>query len=468
MKTRYGHKVYPLTAAQRLHFFYQQYCPKQQVLNIGSSLTIEADLNWDALKKAVYQAYERCESMRLRFAKDREGNVFQYVADQEERDIQFFDFTGWREEDAEKEMSDWTAVPFQRYDFPLNRIVMIKMPDGYQGLYMLVDHMTMDAQSLILFLKDIIEIYSFMEYPEEGLFFPKEMASYIKQLEKDLAYEAGNAASIRDQEFFEELISSSEPFYTDIGGMEKLEAERKALKNPELRAATVTSDNVEANLVTFHLEEAPSRNLLDFCEDNQVSMVCLLLMGLRTYLQKENGADDVSLTTTVARRATVQEKRCGGSRIHCFPFRTIVPKEDTFMEGILKIRDGQNQLFRHANYDPVNYYSYRQKYYNLMDGQTYEPLSLTYQPMTMKEKGLERLGDIKYKAERYSNGAAAHSLYLTVSHRASDNGLDFGFEYQTGVVTPEKLEYIYYYLCRILFKGVENPELTVGEVIDAV
>ncbi len=68
-------------------------------------------------------------------------------------------------------------------------------------------------------------------------------------------------------------------------------------------------------------------------------MTCLLLMGLRTYLQKENNLDDISLTTTIARRATLQEKRSGGTRIHCFPFRTIVPREDTFIEGIYKIRD---------------------------------------------------------------------------------------------------------------------------------
>ena len=75
-------------------------------------------------------------------------------------------------------------------------------------------------------------------------------------------------------------------------------------------------------------------------------------MGLRTHLQKENDQDDVSVTTTISRRATLSEKRCGGSRIHCFPFRTIVSREDTFMEGLLKIRDAQNQYFRHAGYSP--------------------------------------------------------------------------------------------------------------------
>lgn len=468
MKTRKGYKVYPLTAAQKLHFFYQQYCPKKQVLNIGSYLAIEIDLDFPLLKECVYEAYSRCESMRLRFAKDKEGNVYQYVVKKEERDIEFFDFTGWRYEDAKHQMDLWTEIPFEKFDAPQNRVVMIKLPDGYQGLYICVDHMTMDAQSLIPFFKDIIEIYCFKKYPDQGLSYPKDMASYIKQLQKDLEYEAGTAAKERDTRFFEEMIASSEPIFTDIEGPAHLEAERKADGNPNLRAVTVVSDNVDANLSTFHLEAEPSMRLLEFCEENKISMTCLLLMGLRTYLQKENGQEDVSLTTTVARRATLLEKRSGGTRIHCFPFRTIVPESDTFLEGLWKIRDGQNQLFRHANYNPVEYYNFRNQYYQLKPGQTYEPLSLTYQPLTMKEKGLDRLGDIKYRSERCNNGAAAHNLYLTVSHRSEDNGLEFCFEYQTGVVSHEKLEYIYYYLCKILFEGVLNPQKTVGEIIRAV
>ena len=45
MKTRNGYPVYPLTAAQKLHYYCLKYCPEKQVLNIGSSLTIEQDLD---------------------------------------------------------------------------------------------------------------------------------------------------------------------------------------------------------------------------------------------------------------------------------------------------------------------------------------------------------------------------------------------------------------------------------------
>ncbi len=465
MKTRKGNKVYPLTAAQKLHYYSMKYCPKKQVLNIGTGLTIQVELEWDLLEKCIKEALERCEALRVQFAEDKEGNVYQYVDKNHVPVIRHFDFGHWKEEDAHDKMTEWTSTPFELYDTPMYEIVMIKMPDNFYGLYMKVNHLIMDAQALIAFLKDVMQLYScnFLEDVPK----PKEMASYIKQLEKDLAYEAGNSASQRDREFFENLITSSEPIFTDIYGSGKLEAERKRTGNPEQRAAINTSDNVDANLANFYLEEEPSERLMKFCEENHVSLTCLLLMGLRTYLQKENDVEDISVSTTIARRATLMEKRCGGTRIHSFPFRTIVSREDTFLEGLFKIRDMQNQYFRHANYSPSEYYAFRKQHYNLENGQTYEAMALTYQPMLMKYDGptVDKMEKLEYNVRRYSNSACAHTLYLTVSHRPL-GGLDFCFEHQTGVVTYEKLQEVYYYLCRIMFRGIEDCTRTVGEIID--
>ena len=111
----------------------------------------------------------------------------------------------------------------------MNRLVIIKTPDGNQGIYLLADHLTLDAQSLICFMKDIIEIYCNSMF--EGVEYPKEMRSYVEQLEKDLEYEAGSKAQQRDREFFHKLIGQSEPIYNGIDGPGALEAERK--NNPK-------------------------------------------------------------------------------------------------------------------------------------------------------------------------------------------------------------------------------------------
>lgn len=73
MKTRRGCKVYPLTEAQKLHFYCLKYCPKKQVLNIGSSLTIEIDLDWEVLRESIKEAISRCEGMRIRLPMTKRG-----------------------------------------------------------------------------------------------------------------------------------------------------------------------------------------------------------------------------------------------------------------------------------------------------------------------------------------------------------------------------------------------------------
>ena len=313
-------KLYPLAASQKMHYYTVQYCPKKEVLNIGTSLTIETDINFDVLKESIYESYERCECMRIRFTQDENGEVMQYIAPKEERDIPFFEFSHWKQEDAENEMKKWTSVPFERFDSPMNKVVMISMPDGFKGVYLLVDHMTMDAQAIVLFLKDVIQVYCSKMYDYE---YPKPLQSYVKALEKDLKYEAGSKSYEKDKKFWEEYLEQSEPIYTDATGDNLLQRQREAQNKPELRAAVGGIQSCDAEIAQFHLEPDPSDALVKFCEENQISMATLLLMAVRTYLQKVNNNEpDVSIQNTVSRRATLLEKLSGGSRVHFFPCRT--------------------------------------------------------------------------------------------------------------------------------------------------
>ena len=466
MKTRKGYKVYPLTAAQKLHYYCMKYCPKKQVLNIGSGLTIQVDLDWETLRQSIKEAVARCESMRVRFAEDKEGNVYQYIVKEETKEIEHFDFTGWKEEHADDKLTEWTNIPFDMYDTPQHQIVMIKMPDGFQGMYIVGDHRFLDAQSLIGFMKDVIELYCNANF--ENVPYPADMRSYVEQIEKDFAYEAGSKASVRDREYFHKLFEAPEPIYNGIEGRKRLDDARRKLKNPNLRAAPTGSDSFVADIDIFHLEGEPTERLMKFCEEQHISLQCLLIMGIRTYLQKMNSCDDVSMMVAYARRATLLEKKSGGTRIHSFPFRTIIPEDKTFLEGIHEIRDKQNEVFRYVNFDPVECMNYKREVYQTPLGMGYETVALTYQPATLREKGLVDLGDIRYKTKRYGNGYYADGLYLTVMHRPEDNGLDFSFEHQVKAYSRETLELFYYYMCKIMFKGIENPNLTIGAVIKLI
>lgn len=457
-------QCYPLSAAQRLHYYTIRYCPTQ-VLCIGTGLYVQQDVDFAVLKKAVYAAYKMFETMRLRFVQDEEGNVFQYIVPFEEREIPFEDYSNCSEEEAHAAMRRRTAVPFERFNSPMNEVVMVKLPGGYSGIYLKVDHMTMDSASIIGFNKAVLENYCHMkyDYPE-----PAPLKPYIPQLLKDLEYEAGSEAKKRDEEFWAAKIAESEPMYTDFAGQGRLLTQRRENGNPNQRYAMVVSQSPEASISVYPLEKEPSMRLMKFCELYNVPMASLLLMGMRTVLSKFNDNEkDVTIKSCVARRGTLSEKYSGGTRIHFFPMRTILEPDVTFLEGIKAISAEQNKIFRHANYDPIELIMKRGQHWKYKPGTSYESISLTYQPLTIN-RNTPDMPDIAYKSFWYTNGVAGQPLYLTVMHRPEDNGLNFNFEYRVDAVTEQEMEYFYYYLCRVLFRGIEDENRTIGEILEMI
>lgn len=459
-------ELYPLTAAQRLLVFATEYCPKLQLLNIGTSIAVGGDvIEFETLQKALEMAYQRCDALRIRFQK-KGDDTLQYMSDDTGCSIEYQDLSDWKQPDAKRELEKWTETPFPLYDSREYRIVMVTMPDGFRGFYLNVNHLIMDSSSIIGFIIDVVQIYCHLKYDYQ---LPKPTVSYLDVLKEDLAYESGSSQQKKDKAFWEEFIARSEPVFTDITGPARLEDTRKALEKPDYRACRVPCESVEAKHVEFHLEKEPTSKLLEFCLDRRIPMVCLLLLGIRTFLSKMNGdEEDVSIKSAVSRRGSIQKKKCGGSRIHCFPCRTIIPPETTFLEALHIIQRSQFEIFRHADYDPVEVMTMAKKQYGLRPGEGYESLALTYQPMTMRASNVDMLAGIEYKTDWYSNGVAAQALYLTVMHNSIDEGMDFYYEYQPGRVSFKDLEYMYYYLCKIIFMGVENPDISIGEILRTV
>ena len=291
---------------------------------------------------------------------------------------------------------------------------------------------------------------------------------YIPQLEKDLMYEANSAAKQNDANFWNEVINESEPMYTDFSGQGRLLTQRRENNAPDQRWARIVSRSPEASISVYELEKASSMRLMKFCELYNVPMASLLLMGLRTVLSKFNDNEkDVTVKTCIARRGTLSEKYSGGTRIHFFPLRTVLDPEITFLDGIRVIQTAQNKVFRHANYDPVALTMQRAEKWKYQPGGSYESISLTYQPLTNSEY-VNNMPDIPYKSMWYTNGVAAQPLYLTVMHRPEDNGLNFNFEYRKDAVTEYEMQYFYYYLCRVLFRGIEDETRTIGEILEMI
>lgn len=458
-------QAYPLTAAQRIHYYTVTACKREELLNICTGFYIEyGDINLDVLRECIYDGYEKLESMRLRFVTDENGELMQYLVPREDREFKYFDFSHWREEDAHEEMKRWSRIPLHMDGSPMNEIVIVRLPDNYAGVYMKVHHMTMDSTSIINFYSYVLNLYCYREF--DDIEAPKTPKSYLEQLQKDLAYEANSPAMLRDQKFWQDKLKEPEPIYTPFSPRNRLLELREQMGNPELRSSYGFAD-FEADIVVYDLEDESSQRLMEFSREYRIPIASILLLGLRTtFSYFAGGEKDVSVKNAVARRGTLLEQQSGGTRIHFWPLRTIIEPETTFLDALKIVQAAENSLLRHANYDSVRYLGEVAAAWGQPEGTGYECTTLTYQPVSAASLKGKAIPDVKFKSMWYSNGVAMQLIYVTVMHRPNDNGFSFNFEYEKNAVSLDEIEKLYYYLCRAIFRGVEDPTRTIGEILD--
>ena len=458
-------KLYPLTAGQMWQQIPIDEYGTQQTANLCVLAALQSPLDFDLLRKCIAMEYERCECLRVRFTEpDADGKVFQYIQP-EIPEIPYEDLSGMTWEEARENIQQRAYKPFVGHDVPMSEIIMLSLPDEYNGIYMHIDHRLLDSCGMSVMVNDLMELYCHYRF---GSPMPQDLSSYSEMLEKDLQRAENPKRVERDRSFWQERFDTlGEPLYADVKGQKVLQECRRKHNNKALRAADHEAESLFANAAFFHLEPAAARKLIEFCINHQISMTNLLLLGIRTTLSKDNGGqEDITVRNYINRRSTQQEWTSGGSRTIAYPCRTIISPDTEFLDAAYEVQNVQNQVYRHSNYDPVLLIKQMQDTFGTPEHAGYEGFALTYQPITVKFSN-PHLQDIPVRSVWFTNGAAIQKAYLTVTH-TNDNGMDFNFRYHVRTLEREDMERFYYYMMKVLFKGIEDPEMTIGEIISTI
>lgn len=197
-------------------------------------------------------------------------------------------------------------------------VTMLKLPEGYQGFFIHMDHRLIDSCGLVVMINDLMQLYTHYCFSSE---YPQDLAEFEKVLEKDLKRAGNEKRFAKDKKFWDDQLDAlGEPLYSDIQGPSVLEASRKRYDNEQLRAADIEMEQLFVDVKDYYLEPEPTKNLMDFCMNHQLSMTNLLLLGIRTYLSKvNNGQEDITIENFISRRSTHDEWTSGGSRTIMFP-----------------------------------------------------------------------------------------------------------------------------------------------------
>ena len=459
-------EYYPLTAAQKMHHDWILKYKTQQVSGVSVVASLKAELDFGLLKKCIQLEIQRSGCMRIRFTKpDKDGQVKQYMIRHDSRDIPLKDLSNMTMAEADNLMQQWAYQTFDGDNIPMCEVSMLKLPEGYNGFFIHMDHRLLDSCGLVVMINDLMQLYTHYRF---GSAYPQDLADFEEVLKKDLAKATNEKRFAKDKKFWDDQLDLlGEPLYSDIQGPGVLEEARQKHNNPKLRSADIELDDLFVDVKDYYLEPEPTKNLLDFCMNHQISMTNLLLLAIRTYLSKvNNGQEDITIQNFISRRSTHDEWTSGGSRTIMFPCRTVIAPETEFLAAAYEIQNMQNRIYMHSNYDPSLIYEEMKKRYGTPDNTTYESCYLTYQPMTVQMDN-PHLEKIQQHSKWFANGAATKKMYLTVSH-TEHGGMNFSYHYQTAHLEEHDMELLYYYMMRILFKGIAEPDMSIGEIMNQI
>ncbi len=226
-------KTYPLTAAQNMHYQWIREYNTQQVSGLSIVAAFKADIDIDVLKKSIDIEKERYACLRLRFTEpDENGEILQYISDPEPEDYETRDLTEMTMSEANDLMQSWAYKTFDGDDIPMCEFFIVKLPEGYTGFFVHMDHRLGDSVGVAVMATDIMGVYKHLKYGDE---MPAPLADFESVLVSDLKKASNEKRQARAKKFWDEQLDEfGEPLYSDIQGTSVLEKARATPHNHRL------------------------------------------------------------------------------------------------------------------------------------------------------------------------------------------------------------------------------------------
>ncbi|MBR3767441.1 MAG: hypothetical protein IKL10_04265 [Clostridia bacterium] len=454
-------KLYDLIPSQDTMYLMQKYTFHKQIIQIPTSFMVDMDVDFNTLTKALNIEIERNDSMRLRFKKDKK-KIQQYFLDSYKIDsVKVLSFK--TEDEQNKFFTKDAQTPVRFLKDECYRIYFFNSYNGYKGIYLNASHMAMDAMGILVFYLDLLAIYKALKMGEE---MPAPLLKYEDYIIKEHERCSDKERFEKDKKFYHEyFLSAGEPTYSGVHGPEFLQKERKKKKNPELKVPSAYSPLLDkAEVINKKVSPELSMKILEFCKSRSVAPESLLLLGMRTHLSWLNGRDPYGMQLLMcSKRIKHKDFRTGGCMAQPLQVRTVINEDMTFTQALDEFLAVRTSLYRHLTYPyTVARDQFREMYnYSLIQG----PASLMFSwlPIPVTE-----FKDFKFDFKTYNLGRYFSPLYAICYPDPQSASIALHYMYRVKLINPGHLDALHNNTLKIIEQGIENPEITIGELLDSL
>lgn len=458
MSKKIPYTLYDLIPSQETMHLMVKYSFKKQIVQIPCSFTAETEINFDLMQKAFEIEIERNDSLRNRFTVV-DKQLKQYFIEPYKMTVPKKYFRSKEEQQAFFDKDAQTPVKFK--DCVPFRIYFFRTLGVGGGIYINMSHLAMDALGIVGCIFDMLRVYFALKKGEP---IPAPLDSYEEYIQEEFLKLQDEKKQAKHAKFYEEYWDKEkEPFYAGVHGPEFLEKARKKQKNPNLRVPAAYNPLYSScKQITLPIEAETTAKIFDFCRANSIAPESLFMFALRTHCSSINyRTDDVFMMVTCSKRATTKEKNMSGCLVQPIQVRTIIGEDKTFSEALKEYTRVRTSLYRHLDYPYIKARDMsRDVYgYNLIQGPAC--MMFTWLPIPIDvDMGF------KFNFQIHDLGAYFTPLYTICSPDPATKGIKMTYLYRHKLSTQAQIEKLHENALKTIIAGIENTDITVGELLD--
>ena len=460
MSKKTSEVLYNLIPSQQTMYLMFKYTFSKQISQIPTSFSIDKDIDFELLTKALNIEFERNDSLRLRFIKvDKEFKQY-FLPSFRMSKVPCKYFRTIEEQETFFAKDAQTPVRFDKG--ATFRIYFYKNAEGGNGIYLNVSHLIMDAMGSVFFYYDLISVYRALK---NGTEMPKPLASYEEYIKNELELQNNTKKMEKHEKFYREYFAKGgEPFYAGVHGPAFLEKQRIKKKNPDLRVPAAYNPLLDkCNLITAHIGTEDAAKIWTYCKEHLIAPESLFMFALRTHCSAINyRTDDVFMMATCSKRATIKEKNMSGCLVQPVQVRTIIPETATFQNGVDEYTRVRTDLYRHSEYPYITARDMSRDMYNYSLIQGPACMMFSWIPVPL-ETGTD---GYNFDFKTYDLGRYFTPLYTICSPDPKDKGINLNYMYRVKLSTKKDIEALHNNAMKVILAGIENPQITVKELLD--
>ena len=413
-----------LSYAQNEILQIEQYYENTSINNIAGIMHMRNGLEYAEINAAFNALVESHDSFRLQVTR-HDGEYKQYVTDFQYHDYPYLDFfedevgyNKWRNETARKNIFE--------LDEQLFKCVLLRFPEGHNGLFLLQHHLISDGWSMTLAVNFLIRKLAGKNTEEDA------RASYLDTIATETKYEQSPRFN-KDKQFW----------------LEKLEN----FENNTLFEKT-TLDSAVGKRRSFSLSNADTKRIKDFCENNQISISNLYSSVMLILKYKQTLSQTNSVGLLIHNRDSKKEKISTGVYSRVLPMIVEVDKDLSITEYLNKIKLETFNLLKHRKY-PYDYI--------VEDSGNKKGLLDCFVSFQNTQYNAEFIED-GFSDEWLDSGTNNAPLSLNISNRSSKNGLDIDYDYQIDALNDREVCQLHDTIQNILNSMINNPEQKISDI----